>query len=230
MIAARAYLATGRLDLLLLIQQRARDAGVELKFDTHLAFVDDIPQSDVIVAADGVNSLVRRAFEGDFQTSVSYLDEKFAWFGTTKTFETLTQTFVASKHGTFNAHHYRYSPTMSTFIVECDRKSWIGAGFHQLDPEASRARCQEIFAHTLDGHDLIANKSTWRNFPWIRNDRWSFKNMVLTGDALRTAHYSIGSGTRLALEDAIARGCARGGRWEYHCSLCRLRGQATTDS
>lgn len=198
------FSAIGRLELLLLLQKRAIDAGVELKYDTVLKSVADIPASDIIVAADGVNSLVRRSFEGDFQTSVSYLDEKFAWFGTSKVFDTLTQTFVTSKYGTFNAHHYRYSPTMSTFIVECDRASWLNAGFDRLDEEGSRLRCQEIFAEVLDGHDLVANKSNWRNFPWIWNDRWSVGNMVLIGDALRTAHYSIGSGTRLALEDALA--------------------------
>jgi 2-polyprenyl-6-methoxyphenol hydroxylase-like FAD-dependent oxidoreductase len=197
------FSAIGRLELLLLIQKKAREVGVELNYDTRLNSVDDIPASDVIVAADGVNSMIRRTFEGDFLTSTSYLDEKFVWFGTTKVFDTLTQTFVTSKYGTFNAHHYRYSPTMSTFIVECDRKSWLRAGFDSLSPEESRHRCQEIFAETLDGHELVANKSLWRNFPWIWNDRWSFNNMVLIGDALRTAHYSIGSGTRLALEDAI---------------------------
>lgn len=129
------FSAIGRLELLLLIQKKARDAGVELNYDTRLNSVDDIPESDVIVAADGVNSLIRRSFEGDFLTSISYLDEKFVWFGTTKTFDTLTQTFVRSKYGTFNAHHYRYSPTMSTFIVECDRDSWLRAGFDSLSPE-----------------------------------------------------------------------------------------------
>lgn len=198
------FSAIGRLDLLLLLQERALQAGVELRFDHRLDTVADIPASDIIVAADGANSLLRRSFEGEFQTETSYLDEKFAWFGTTKRFETLTQTFVQSEFGTFNAHHYRYSPTMSTFIVECDRASWLRAGFDELGEEASRLRCQQIFADTLDGHELIANKSTWRNFPWIWNGRWSFRNIVLIGDALRTAHYSIGSGTRLALEDAIA--------------------------
>ena len=198
------FSAIGRLDLLLLLQARAAQVGVRFEFDYQLKSIEDIPPSDVIVAADGVNSLLRRSFEGDFQTETSYLDEKFAWFGTTKRFETLTQTFVASTYGTFNAHHYRYSPTMSTFIVECDRASWLRAGFDRLSAEDSRIRCQEIFADTLDGHDLIANKSAWRNFPWIWNGRWSFNNIVLIGDALRTAHYSIGSGTRLALEDAIA--------------------------
>ncbi|VDC19071.1 FAD-dependent monooxygenase [Pseudogemmobacter humi] len=198
------FSAIGRLELLVLLTERAKAAGVELRFGTTVGSVAELADFDLIVAADGVNSLVRRSFEGDFQTSVSYLDEKFAWFGTTKRFGTLTQTFVRNDWGTFNAHHYRYSPTMSTFIVECDRQSWLNAGFDHLAPEAAKARCEEIFAETLDGHGLVANKSAWRNFPWIWNDRWSHRNMVLIGDALHTAHYSIGSGTRLALEDVLA--------------------------
>jgi 2-polyprenyl-6-methoxyphenol hydroxylase-like FAD-dependent oxidoreductase len=198
------FSAIGRLELLVLLTQRAHDAGVVLSFSRTLHSVDELSDFDLVVAADGVNSLVRRSFEGDFQTSISYLDEKFAWFGTTKRFETLTQTFVRADFGTFNAHHYRYSPTMSTFIVECDRPSWLKAGFDHLEPDAMKAKCEEIFKDALDGHALVANKSNWRNFPWIWNARWSHRNMVLIGDALRTAHYSIGSGTRLALEDVLA--------------------------
>ncbi|MFM9859490.1 FAD-dependent monooxygenase [Pseudoxanthobacter sp. M-2] len=198
------FSAIGRLHLLQLLQSRLATVGVVPRFSTPLQSLDGLKDFDLIVAADGVNSLVRRSFEGDFGTSVSYLDNKFVWFGTTKRFETLTQTFVESPDGTFNAHHYRYAPGMSTFIVECDRATWLGAGFDHLDPEAARSRCEAVFAEVLDGHPLVANKSTWRNFPWIWNERWSHRNMVLVGDALRTAHYSIGSGTRLALEDVIA--------------------------
>jgi len=151
-----------------------------------------------------VNSLVRRSFEGDFRTSLSYPDNKFIWFGTTKSFDALTQTFVENELGTFNAHHYRYAPAKSTFIVECDRATWLRAGFDRLPPEETRARLERVFAGALGSHTLISNKSIWRNFPWISNERWSFRNMVLVGDALHTAHFSIGSGTRLALEDVIA--------------------------
>jgi 2-polyprenyl-6-methoxyphenol hydroxylase-like FAD-dependent oxidoreductase len=198
------FSAIGRLELIVLLTERARAAGVVLSFETTVKSVAELAGYDVVVAADGVNSLVRRSFEGDFQTSLSYLDGKFVWFGTTKRFETLTQTFVDTDLGTFNAHHYRYSPTMSTFIVECDRQSWLKAGFDSLDSEETRARCEAIFSDTLSGHGLVANKSSWRNFPWIWNGRWSHQNMVLIGDALHTAHYSIGSGTRLALEDVLA--------------------------
>ena len=111
---------------------------------------------------------------------------------------------MATDLGSFNAHHYRYSPGMSTFLVECDLPTWQAYGFADKTVEQSRAICEQVFAATLDGHGLISNKSVWRNFPWIWNERWSFKNMVLIGDALHSAHFSIGSGTRLAIEDAIA--------------------------
>ncbi|MGY4309309.1 2-polyprenyl-6-methoxyphenol hydroxylase-like FAD-dependent oxidoreductase [Bradyrhizobium sp. USDA 4369] len=198
------FSAVGRLDFITQLTERARSAGVNLRFGTVVRSVDELAQYDLIVAADGVNSLVRRTYEGDFRTSLSYDDNKFAWYGTTKRFETLTQTFVETELGSFNAHHYRYSPTMSTFIVECDRATWLRAGFADKTEEESRALCEKVFADTLEGHPLVANKSIWRNFPWLWNDRWSHRNMVLVGDALHTAHFSIGSGTRLALEDVIA--------------------------
>jgi 2-polyprenyl-6-methoxyphenol hydroxylase-like FAD-dependent oxidoreductase len=198
------FSAIGRLDLLRLFQSLAQGAGACLRFGVAITSVAQLAGFDLVIAADGVNSIVRRSFEGDFGTSISYLDEKFAWFGTTKPFETLTQTFIENEFGTFNAHHYRYAPAMSTFIVECDRATWLRAGFDTLSGEEARALCEPIFAAALGGHRLIANKSAWRSFPWIWNRRWFHRNMVLAGDALHTAHYSIGSGTRLAMEDVIA--------------------------
>lgn len=194
----------GRLELLRLLQQRAREAGVALSFGGPITSFDELAGFDLVVAADGVNSLVRRSFEGDFGISLSYLTNKFIWYGTPRSFDTLTHTFVATDLGPFNAHHYRYAPGMSTFIVECDRASWLRAGFASATEEATRRICEEVFSETLQGHPLISNHSFWRNFPWIWNERWWFRNMVLIGDALHTAHFSIGSGTRLALEDALA--------------------------
>ncbi len=198
------FSAIGRLELLQLLQKPVRDAGVEMHFETPLDDLSMIESFDLVVVADGVNSFIRRNFEGDFGTSFSYLNNKFIWYGTTKRFDTLTQTFVATPSGTFNAHHYRYSDNMSTFLVECDRDTWLKTGFDVMPEEECRALCARIFKETLDGHVLVSNHSYWRNFPWIWNERWSFRNMVLVGDALRTAHYSIGSGTRLAMEDVIA--------------------------
>jgi 2-polyprenyl-6-methoxyphenol hydroxylase-like FAD-dependent oxidoreductase len=181
-----------------------RGAGVVPRYGTQLTSLDELTGFDLIVGADGVNSLVRRSFEGDFGTSLSYLDNKFIWYGTTRSFDALTQTFVENELGAFNAHHYRYAPQKSTFIIECDRATWLNAGFDHLAPEETHTTLERVFASSLGGHRLISNKSTWRNFPWIWNERWWFRKMVLVGDALHTAHFSIGSGTRLALEDVIA--------------------------
>ncbi|MGE5159828.1 MAG: FAD-dependent monooxygenase, partial [Gemmatimonas sp.] len=198
------FSSIGRLKLLTILQARARAAGVTMRFETPLQSVDQLQGYDLVVAADGLNSLVRRAFEGDFGFSISYSSNKFAWYGTSKRFETLSQTFVKTDLGAFNAHHYRYAPDMSTFLVECDRATWDAYGFADKSVEQSQAICEDVFAATLDGHTLVSNKSVWRNFPWIWNERWWHQNMVLIGDALHTAHFSIGSGTRLAIEDAIA--------------------------
>jgi len=198
------FSSIGRLELLRILQARVHAVGVTPRYDTLIPSLDALSGYDLIVAADGLNSLVRRSFEGDFGTSVSYSPNKFAWYGTTKRFETLSQTFVATERGAFNAHHYRYAPDMSTFLVECDSATWQHYGFADMSVEQSQATCEEVFSSTLDGHPLVSNKSVWRNFPWIWNERWSFRNMVLIGDALHSAHFSIGSGTRLAIEDAIA--------------------------
>lgn len=198
------FSAIGRLELLMLLQERAHEVGVEMVFDRHIKSIDHLGDADLIVGADGLNSIVRGESEEDFGTSLSYLDNKFAWYGTTQTFDTLSHTFVETSEGAFNAHHYRYAPGMSTFLVECNPASWKRARFDTLDEDASRAKCEAIFAKSLDGHPLISNKSTWRNFPLLWNDHWSHLNRVLIGDALHTAHFSIGSGTRLGMEDAIA--------------------------
>jgi 2-polyprenyl-6-methoxyphenol hydroxylase-like FAD-dependent oxidoreductase len=197
------FSSIGRLDLLGILQARAACVGVALHFDTQ-ASLGKLGGYDLIVAADGLNSTVRRAFEGDFGTSLSSSTNKFAWYGTTQRFETLSQTFVQTDLGSFNAHHYRYAPGMSTFLVECDLPTWQRYSFADKTIEESKAICEQLFAETLNGHALMSNKSVWRNFPWIWNERWFFKNMVLIGDALHSAHFSIGSGTRLAIEDAIA--------------------------
>src|SRR6202035_232422 len=198
------FSSIGRLDLLTILQQRVGSVGVAPRYDTAILSVDQLSGYDLIVAADGLNSLVRRSFETEFGASVSHSANQFAWYGTTKRFATLSQTFVETGLGTFNAHHYRYSPDMSTFLVECDPATWQAYGFADKTVDESKAVCEQVFAAALDGHPLISNKSVWRNFPWIWNERWWSGNRVLIGDALHSAHFSIGSGTRLAIEDAIA--------------------------
>jgi 2-polyprenyl-6-methoxyphenol hydroxylase-like FAD-dependent oxidoreductase len=153
---------------------------------------------------DGLNSLVRRTFEKQFEPTLDYFSNHFAWFGTERPFDTLTQTFVRTEKGALNAHHYRYSPAHSTFIVECDAPTFAAYGFAGMDEAHSAQVCASIFAEALNGAALITNKSMWRQFPRLWCNHWVAGRQVLLGDAAHTAHFSIGSGTRLAMEDAIA--------------------------
>jgi len=199
-----AFTAIGRLALLRILQQRAREAGADLVFGEEARAPDAPGKADLIVGADGVNSLLRASHASDFGATVEHGSNRFIWYGTRRRFETLTQTFRGTETGVFTAHHYRYAPDMSTFLVEVDAPTWKRAGFAGMDEAATRAYCERVFAPELRSHPLISNKSAWRSFPMVHNERWSAGHRVLLGDALHTAHFSIGSGTRLAMEDAIA--------------------------
>ena len=196
--------AIGRLKLLQLLQARAASVGVQPIYRRAVQSLDDLDNADLIVGADGVNSLVRRSHASELGSTIRLMTNRFAWFGTTKRFETLTQTFIETEFGCFNAHHYRYAPELSTFIVEVDEGTFSRTGLAQLKEAEGRRLCERVFASTLDGYSLISNNSIWRQFPIVHNEKWSARNCVLIGDALHTAHFSIGSGTRLAMEDAIA--------------------------
>lgn len=198
------FAAIGRLKLLKLLQARAQAAGVELMHSNIIRDLTELSGADLVVGADGVNSLVRRTFEKDLGAQVDQLTNRFAWFGTKQPFVTLTQTFRETERGFFNAHHYRYEPGMSTFIVEMDERTFGASGFDKMTEKQTIQACEEIFADALKGERLISNNSIWRRFPVIRCSRWAHKNCVIIGDAAHTAHFSIGSGTRLAIEDAIA--------------------------
>jgi len=198
------FAAIGRLKLLQLLQARVRSVGIEPQFGRAVTSLEEFDDADLVVGADGVNSLVRQTFADQFGASVTYLANRFAWFGTAKVFDTLTQTFRHTPIGDFNAHHYRCASGRSTFVVEVDEATFARAGFERMEDSESRSLCAKVFADALDGKPLISNNSIWRRFPQVWNRRWHHGKYVLIGDALHTAHFSIGSGTRLAMEDAIA--------------------------
>lgn len=198
------FTAIGRINLLRILQEKVGEVGVVPIFKRSVTDLSEFSDADLVVAADGVNSIVRNKFVKEFGTKVEMLTNWFAWFGASRPFDALTQTFKMTEAGPFNAHHYRYSPTHSTFLVETSAENFERQGIAELSEDQSRLLCEKLFGDVLAGAQLISNRSIWRQFPKITNARWSHENMVLVGDALRTAHYSIGSGTRLALEDVQA--------------------------
>lgn len=203
-VSGNGFCGCSRKTLLQLLQQRCREEGVNLHFE-HI--VDDLNQfkdSDYIVACDGINSAIRDKFASDFGTKIELKKNKFVWLGSTKPLDAFTYFFRTTPYGTFVAHTYQYQKGMSTWIFECSPETWKKAGFETTNEEDTIARISKIFAEELDGHGLISNRSHWREFPAITNDVWYKDNIVLLGDAKATAHYSIGSGTKLAMECAIA--------------------------
>lgn len=203
-IDGNGFSAVGRLELNQFLQELCADAGVEIDYHRAIASIEEVKDCDLLVGSDGANSFVRRALETEFAPQIAWLTNRFAWYGTRQLFECLSLTFRANPAGSFVAHHYRHSSAMSTFVVECDETTWRRAGFGQMSDEESRAYCERVFAPDLGGYPLVSNKSIWRQFPLLATHRWHVDNAVLIGDALRTVHFSIGSGTRLAFEDAIA--------------------------
>ena len=203
-IDGNGFSAIGRLELNQFLDELCRSAGVRIEYERIVAALDQVSDCDLLVGADGANSFVRRAQEGEFAARIEWLTNRFAWYGTAQPFECLSLTFRANRDGHFVAHHYRHSFMMSTFVVECDEATWRRAGLDATSDDESRAYCEQVFAADLGGHPLVSNKSIWRQFPILVSNRWHVGNSVLIGDALRTVHFSIGSGTRLAFEDAIA--------------------------
>ncbi|MEL6170925.1 MAG: bifunctional salicylyl-CoA 5-hydroxylase/oxidoreductase [Pseudomonadota bacterium] len=204
------FIGIGRKQLLIILQERARELGVHLHFEHE--FSDDVSEYadyDLIVAADGVNSRIRTRYEDKFDCDLQTRANKFMWLGTTRMFEAFAFIFEKTDHGWIWAHAYRFDDTHSTFIVECSQETWDGLGFEHLSQTESIEKCEEIFARSLQGEKLLTNahhlrgSAAWINFRRVLCNEWSFDNVVLLGDAAHTAHFSIGSGTKLALEDAI---------------------------
>ncbi|WP_366554999.1 bifunctional salicylyl-CoA 5-hydroxylase/oxidoreductase [Aquibaculum sediminis] len=205
------FCGIARRRLLAILQERAAELGVELRFETEIAGAvqEALPQADLIVAADGINSRVRQAHAEHFQPDIELRKCKFVWLGTRKLFEAFTFLFEETQWGWFQAHAYRFDREHSTFIVETREETWRAAGLDQADAAATIEFCERLFAPYLDGHGPMANSrhrrgSDWISFPRISNETWVKDNIVLMGDAAHSAHFSIGSGTKLALEDAIA--------------------------
>ncbi len=204
-VHGNSFSGIARLRLLKLLQQRCEELGVEIKFRTEVSDFNSLrADCDLLVAADGVNSFVRQTFSDQFRPDLDVRPNKYIWYGTNQRFHGLTLTFRETPVGVFAAHSYKFDQTTSTFIVECDPPTWNAAGFATMSDEETRAYLAEVFALDLNGQSLLSNNSKWINFLLVKNGRWSFENVVLLGDALHTAHFSIGSGTKLAMEDAVA--------------------------
>jgi 2-polyprenyl-6-methoxyphenol hydroxylase-like FAD-dependent oxidoreductase len=193
----------GRLELLSLLQARCREAGVELAFESRADDPAALGWADLIVGADGVNSAIRTALADRFGTTIRHLGNRFCWYGAARRYDGSALSFKSVGDRVFIAHYYRYAPDMSTFVVECDARTWIEEGLGDMAEDDRRALVEQVFAEELGGHRLVTNNSIWRQFPVVRNERWFVDNVVLLGDALRSVHFSIGSGTRVALDDAI---------------------------
>ncbi|MGJ4898195.1 bifunctional salicylyl-CoA 5-hydroxylase/oxidoreductase [Bradyrhizobium oligotrophicum] len=203
-VGGNGFCGCSRRTLLRILQERARELGVTLQFEVDLEDESQFADADLLILSDGINSRFRQKYVDHFQSEVDLRANKFAWMGSTKPLDAFTFIFQETEWGPFIAHAYQYEAGHSTWIFETDPETFERAGLTGLDERQSADRMKEIFGWFLGDHPLQINRSMWRNFPMIRNKRWVKDNMVLLGDAKSTAHFSIGSGTKLAMEDAIA--------------------------
>src|SRR6266516_4393856 len=190
--------------LLAILRRRAEALGVCLEVGTEVADVGAFLGADLVVAADGFNSVVRGQFADRFRPTVDWRPNRYVWLGTTRPYPAFTFYFKRDQHGLWRVHAYQYEPGGSTFIVEATEATWQAAGMDRADEDATLAFCEALFPEELQGHRLLKNRSLWRTFGTLRNDCWHHRNVVLLGDAAHTAHFSVGSGTKLAMEDALA--------------------------
>lgn len=196
---------TSRIDMQAVLEQACREAGVRIR---HQQRIEDVArlagEVDMVVAADGSNSAVRKQYAEHFRPAFERRRNKFAWYGTRQRFHPVSLIFREAEHGIFIAHSYQYSKDLSTFLVEVDPDSWRRAGLDTASEDDSRRYCAEVFRENLGANELLGNRSLWFEANIVRNECWSHQNIVLLGDALRTVHFSLGSGTRMAMQDAIA--------------------------
>ncbi|GAC1615365.1 MAG: bifunctional salicylyl-CoA 5-hydroxylase/oxidoreductase [Ktedonobacteraceae bacterium] len=204
-----------RKHLLHILQSRCRELGVTLTFGHEIANLAELEDYDLLIAADGLHSIIRKAYASSFKPGVELGKAKYIWLGAHKVLDAFTFIFQENEHGLFQVHAYPFSGTTSTFIVECDEASWLKAELDKADEQASLAYCQHLLADYLAGTVLLSNNSKWINFPTLKTKTWHHQSIVLLGDAAHTAHFSIGSGTKLAMEDAIALA----GALEQHADL-----------
>ena len=204
-IHGNSFSGIQRLQLLKILQRRAEELGIRIHFHTEIHDIEALRnECDLMLAADGVNSTVRQRYADRFHPELDVRSNRYIWYGTNQLFHGLTLTFRENEAGVFAAHSYKFNSSTSTFIVECDPETWDKAGFANMADEQARNYLGEVFAADLNGHKLLSNNSKWINFLLVKNQNWFFENVMLIGDALHTAHFSIGSGTKLAIEDAIA--------------------------
>ena len=203
-IRGNVFLGIPRVRLLNIMQSHATSAGVNIEYSKRIEALEALSGYDLIVGADGVNSAVRNALQQEFQATVEPRLNKWAWYGTRHRFETVELIFEQTPYGIFIAHSYRYAPDHGTFVIECHPDTWRRAGLDKKSEDESRRFCGNIFKKYLDGEELISNRSAWFNPSFVTSRRWFSGNVVLIGDALKTVHPSIGSGTRMAYEDAVA--------------------------
>ncbi len=189
--------------MLNILQERCAELGVKLLFETDIGDPEDWRDCDLVFAADGVNSLVRDRYAEHFEPQIDFRPNKFVWLGTTREFPAFTFYFKENEHGLWRVHAYRYMPGYSTFILECTDQTFANSGLRIDDEDGTIRYAEALFRDELQGHPLIKNRSHWRNFPTISCCNWSHGNVVLSGDAVHTAHFSIGSGTKLAMEDSV---------------------------